>query len=192
MKKIGLTGGIGSGKTIVADLLNIMGYPVYDSDSRSKELCNSDSKIKSGLKKLFGDSIYKNDLLDRSLLAEKIFNDQKKLDAVNSLIHPVVMTDFDKWIYLNQDSDLVFMESAILFETGLYKFFDKVLTVTAPEELRIERVCKRSGLDHGAVLDRIKNQMNEEKRISLSDLIIVNDEEKSVILQLKNILEKLM
>lgn len=192
MKKIGLTGGIGSGKTIVADLLKVMGYPVYDSDSRSKELCNSDSKIKSGLKQLFGESIYKNDLLDRSLLAEKIFNDKKKLDAVNSLIHPVVMTDFDKWIYLQQDSDLVFMESAILFETGLNKFFDKVLTVTAPEELRIERVCKRSGLDNGAVLDRIRNQMNEEKRISLSDLIIVNDGEKSVILQLKNILEKLM
>lgn len=192
MKKIGLTGGIGSGKTIVADLLKVMGYPVYDSDSRSKELCNSDSKIKSGLKQLFGESIYKNDLLDRSLLAEKIFNDKKKLDAVNSLIHPVVMTDFDKWIYLQQDSDLVFMESAILFETGLNKFFDKVLTVTAPEELRIERVCKRSRLDNGAVLDRIRNQMNEEKRISLSDLIIVNDGEKSVILQLKNILEKLM
>ncbi len=192
MKKIGLTGGIGSGKTIIADLLKVMGYPVYDSDSRSKELCNSDSKIKSGLKQLFGESIYKNDLLDRSLLAEKIFNDKKKLDAVNSLIHPVVMTDFDKWIYLQQDSDLVFMESAILFETGLNKFFDKVLTVTAPEELRIERVCKRSRLDNGAVLDRIRNQMNEEKRISLSDLIIVNDGEKSVILQLKNILEKLM
>lgn len=192
MKKIGLTGGIGSGKTIVADLLKVMGYPVYDSDSRSKELCNSDSIIQNGLKQLFGEAIYKNNLLDRGLLAEKIFNDPDKLNAVNSLIHPVVMKDFDKWIYLHQDSGLIFMESAILFETGLNKYFDKVLTVTAPEELRIERVCKRSGLDYDAVVSRIKNQINEEKRISLSDQIIVNDGKKSVILQLKNILEKLM
>jgi dephospho-CoA kinase len=192
LKIIGLTGGIGSGKTIVADLLRVMGFPVYDSDSRSKELCNSDSELKKGLKLLLGESIYKDDVLDRSLMADKIFNNQSKLDAVNSLIHPVVMSDFAEWTNSQDNSNLVFMESAILFETGLNKMFDNVLIVTAPEELRIERVCKRNGLNPEIVFDRIKNQMNEEKRISLSDLIIVNDGEKSVILQLKNILEKLM
>lgn len=189
MQIIGLTGGIGSGKSVVADLLIVMGIPVYDSDSRSKQLCDTDEVLKTGLKSLFCEKLYNNGVLNRSLLAEKIFNDDKALKAVNAIVHPAVGRDFISWIGKHNFSSIVVQETAILFEAGLSDRYDFIVSVTAPESLRIIRACKRSGLLPEDVRNRMKNQIGEEERTRLSDFVIVNDDRKGLIPQIEKIVE---
>ena len=189
MTIVGLTGGIGSGKSVVADLLGVMGIPVYDSDARSKQLCDTDEDIKAGLKALFSERIYENGFLNRSLLAEKIFDDRVALKAVNALIHPVVGRDFLSWIGKNYSSKVLVQETAILFEANLSGNYDFIISVTAPESLRILRACKRSGLLPEDVRNRMKNQIGEEERIKLSDFVIYNDGNKGLIPQVEGIME---
>jgi len=189
MQIIGLTGGIGSGKSVVADLLIVMGIPVYDSDSRSKQLCDTDEVLKTGLKSLFSEKLYNNGVLNRSLLAEKIFNDDKALKAVDAIVHPAVGRDFISWIGKHNFSSIVVQETAILFEAGLSDRYDFIVSVTAPESLRIIRACKRSGLLPEDVRNRMKNQIGEEERTRLSDFVIVNDDRKGLIPQIEKIVE---
>jgi dephospho-CoA kinase len=191
MLKIGLTGGIGSGKSVVADLLGVMGVPVYDSDSRSKQLCDTDDILKSGLMSLFGEKIYNDGVLNRSLLAERIFKDENALKSVNELIHPAVVRDFMSWIGRHVSSPLVVQETAILFEAGLSGLYDYIISVTAPESIRINRVYKRSGLLPEEVGNRMKNQINDEERVRLSDFVIINDGSKSLIKQVEKIIEEI-
>lgn len=190
MKTIGLTGGIGSGKTIVARILEAMGYPVYYSDLRSKQLTNENTLIREGLITLFGYEVYDDGELNRTFLAEKIFNDDSLRKKVNDLIHPVVRNDFELW-RAGRTTSIVFNEAAILFETGAFKRFDSNVLVVAPKELRIKRVMARDFVKKEEVELRISKQWSDDKKIDLADFVIVNDDHKPLIDQVEKMLEKL-
>jgi dephospho-CoA kinase len=191
MKIVGLTGGIGSGKSTVAELLRVYGIPVYDSDSRSKLLCQTDKELIVSLKLLFGENIYLPDgRLNRPYMAKALFEDKALLQVSNNLIHPAVGRDFTKWAE-RQDAPLVVQETAILFEAGLEKRYDVVVCVTAPEALRLKRTCQRNGLQEEEVLARMRHQLPEEERIRRSDFVLVNDEIAPLIPQLEDLLKKI-
>jgi dephospho-CoA kinase len=187
MKRIGLTGGIGSGKSFIAQIIEHMGYPVYYSDARAKELTKSNPTIKMGLISLFGEQVYEGDQLNSELIASKIFNDDELRTTVIKLIHPIVRVDFENWA-LNQKSALVFNEAAILFETGSYRNFDATILVCAPTELKIERVMKRENCSREAVLERMSKQWSDEDKRNLADYSILNDNEIPILLQLEEII----
>jgi len=191
MKIVGLTGGIGSGKSIVAELLHVYGIPVYNSDSRSKVLCQTDKELIISLIKLFGEAVYLPDgSLNRPFMAKAIFEDKVLLQASNQLIHPVVIRDFIEWVG-RQNAPFAVQETAILFEAGLDKLFDVVVCVTAPEELRIQRTCSRSGLKKEEVLSRMRNQLSDEERIRRSDIVLINDEIIPLIPQIEDLIKKI-
>jgi dephospho-CoA kinase len=185
MKVIGLTGGIGSGKSFVAHILEKMGYPVFYSDEAAKYLTNKDSQIKSQLIQLFGKEVYNEDGLNKKFLSDRIFQNQAVLAQVNSIIHPVVRQYFVSWT-MQQKSDLVFNEAAILFETGAYKSFPFNFLVTAPLELRIERVMKRDNAIREQVLARINAQMSDDEKMKLTPYIINNDEREPILSQIES------
>jgi dephospho-CoA kinase len=184
---VGLTGGIGSGKSTVAKIFYQLGIPVYDADSRSKNIVNTNIEIKNFLKNEFGNDIYiSENQLDTKKLAKYIFNNKELLQKVNSIIHPKVNEDFKIWSE-NQKSKYVIKEAAILFESGSYKQTDKIITVTAPVNVRIERVCKRDNTNEEQVKSRINNQMSDEEKIKKSHFVIYNDNSKLLIPQIINI-----
>ncbi len=190
MKRIGLTGGIGSGKSFIAQIIEHMGYPVYYSDARAKELTKSNPTIKMGLISLFGEEVYEGNQLNAELIASKIFNDDELRTKVNELIHPIVRADFENWA-LNQKSKLVFNEAAILFETASYRNFDATILVCAPTELKIERVMKRENCSREAVLERMYKQWPDEEKLKLADYSILNDNEKPVLTQIEAVINEL-
>lgn len=191
-KIIGLTGGIGSGKTTIANYFAEMGVPLYIADDEAKIVMQSE-KIVQQIKLAFGDSLFENDVLNRAKLAEIVFNNADKLAILNSIVHPAVKEDFELWLLKNEKYDYVIYEAAILFESGRYKECDVIVTVTAPEEIRIERVVKRDKTTREQVLSRMKMQWDDEKRISLSNFVINNSnlkiarEEVVKILKILNI-----
>ena len=187
MKRIGITGGIGAGKSLVAEIIKAMGYPVYNSDERAKELTDSNPKIKAGLIHLFGIEIYQNDKLNKFALAQAIFSDDSLRDKVNTLIHPIVREDFNLWT-LAQNTELVFNESAILFETGSFKNFDAIILVHAPAELRIKRIMKRDNCSVNEVLKRMNSQFSDEEKFQYTELRILNDEKKPLLTQVEQII----
>ncbi|MFY7944897.1 MAG: dephospho-CoA kinase [Crocinitomicaceae bacterium] len=191
MKRIGLTGGIGSGKSFIAQIIEHMGYPVYYSDARAKELTKSNPTIKMGLISLFGEEVYEGNKLNAKLIASKIFHNDELRTKVNELIHPIVRADFENWA-LNQNSALVFNEAAILFETGSYRNFDATVLVCAPTELKIERVMKRENCSREAVLERMNKQWPDEEKLKLADYSILNDNEKPVLIQIEAVINDLM
>ena len=172
-KVIGLTGGIGSGKTTIANYFAQQGVPVYIADDAGKKVMQSESIIEQ-IKTTFGDVIFENEVLNRAKLAEIVFNNADKLAALNAIVHPAVKRDFELWLLDNKKYQYIVYEAAILFESGRYKDCDVVITVTAPEEVRIERVLKRDNTTREQVLSRMKMQWNDEKRISLSNFVINN------------------
>lgn len=182
MIRIGLTGGIGSGKTMVSTLLGVMGVPVYDSDGRTKALYEEDASLKAALITRFGESLFADGCLNRGLLAELIFSDCKALSDVNVLVHPVVEADFQRWAAL-QTAPYVVQESAILFEAGLAPFCDLIVVVSAPEDLRVQRVCKRNGCSPESVRERMQWQLKEQERLIQADRVVVNDDVKALIPQ---------
>jgi dephospho-CoA kinase len=190
VKKIGLTGGIGSGKSTVAHILLAMGYPVYFSDNRSKQLTQTHPEIRKGLTELIGEQIYKGNQLDRSALALAIFSDDALRVKVNQIIHPIVRLDFDLWV-AEQTNPLVFNEAAILFETGASERFEAMVLVTAPEELRIQRVMKRDLCSREEVANRIKNQWTDEQKMQFADVVLVNDDVQPLIKQVEHMLTQL-
>jgi len=191
-KVIGLTGGIGSGKTTIANYFKEMGVPLYIADDEAKKVMQSEDIIQQ-IKASFGNSLFENEILNRAKLAEIVFNNADKLAQLNAIVHPAVKKDFELWLKQNEKHDYVIYEAAILFESGRYKDCDVIITVTAPEEIRIERVVKRDNTTREQVLSRIKMQWNDEKRISLSNFIINNSnlkiakEEVVKILKILNI-----
>lgn len=187
MKRIGITGGIGAGKSLVAKIIKAMGYPVFNSDERAKELTEQDPKIKEGLIHLFGAEIYQNDKLNKFALAQAIFSDESLRDKVNALIHPIIREDFNLWT-LAQNTELVFNESAILFETGSFKNFDAIILVHAPKELRIKRIMKRDNSSENEVLKRMDSQFSDEKKYQLTEFRIVNDEQTPLLTQVEQII----
>lgn len=170
---VGLTGGIGSGKTTVAKLFYKLGVPIYVSDIEAKHLMVTDVDLIKAIKKLLGDEAYKAGKLNRSFISHQVFNDKNLLSNLNALVHPVVATNFNKW-YKEQDSPYVIKESAILFETKGDKKCDLVITVTAPLEERINRVVKRDGVEEKQVKARINNQISDEEKIKQSQFVIHN------------------
>lgn len=187
MKRIGITGGIGAGKSLVAEIIKAMGYPVYNSDERAKELTDSNPKIKEGLIHLFGEEIYQNDTLNKFALAQAIFSDESLREKVNALIHPIVREDFNNWA-LAQNNSLVFNESAILFETGSFKNFDAIILVYAPTELRIKRIIKRDNCSENEVLKRMNSQFSDEEKYQLTESRVLNDEQTPLLVQVEKII----
>ena len=187
MKRIGITGGIGAGKSLVAEIIKAMGYPVYNSDERAKELTESNPKIKEGLIHLFGEEIYQNDKLNKFALAQAIFSDESLREKVNALIHPIVREDFNLWA-LAQNNSLVFNESAILFETGSFKNFDAIILVYAPTELRIKRIMKRDNCSENEVLKRMNSQFSDEEKYQLTEFRVLNDEQTPLLVQVEKII----
>ena len=186
---IGITGGIGSGKSVAANILNSMGYPVYNSDDRAKILINKDSSLILKIKESFG-NVYNTEGLDRQKMANIVFNNPEKLALLNSIVHPAVGHDFDLWVD-KQSSSLVFKEAAILFETGIYKTLDKVILVTCPLPIKINRVMERDSVSQEDVENRMKNQWSDEQKIKLSDYVIDNSGNKLLIPQVQKILNHL-
>ncbi len=178
--KLGITGGIGSGKTSVCRVFDVLGVPVFSADREASEIMEKDGKIINKLNSIAGKNLYVNGSLDRMDLANIIFNDNNLLQQVNLLVHPVVFNHFMNWV-LEQSAPYVIMEAAILFESGASDFVDKVATVVAPVEQRMERVIQRNKLSREQVLERMKNQMDDEARIKLSDYIIYNSENDMII-----------
>lgn len=190
MKRIGLSGGIGSGKSFVAEILEKMGYPVYYSDAQSKVLTDTHPEIKSELINRFGKSIYEEGTLNRSALASLIFDFEENRLFVNKLIHPIVRADFDAWCTL-QRSTLVFNEAAILFETGAYRQFDATVLVIAPLDIRIQRITLRDQCTTEQAQARINSQWSDEKKLNLADYVINNNYLDPIIPQIVSIISEL-
>jgi dephospho-CoA kinase len=178
--KLGITGGIGSGKTSVCRVFDVLRIPVFSADSEASEIMEKEDAIKSHLNSITGKDLYTGGSLDRMALADIIFNDNALLERVNSLVHPVVFDHFRKWANI-QESKYVIMEAAILFESGADEYVDRIATVVAPVDQRVERVIKRNKLSREQVMERIQNQMDDETRMKLSDYIIYNSENDMII-----------
>ena len=172
-KIIGLTGGIGSGKTTVANHFIAAGIPVYIADDEARKIMQSPEILKK-IEKIFGSVIFKNEVLNRQKLAEIVFSNSDKLKQLNAIIHPSVKKHFGNWILNYKNSPFVIYETAILFESGSYKDCDKIITVTAPLETRIERVIQRDKTSRENVLKRIKMQWTDDQRLGKSDFVIEN------------------
>ncbi len=187
---IGITGGIGSGKSTLSDLFRAESYLVYDSDKEARRLQNENQIIKQKIQSLFGE-VYTSEGLDRSALAKIVFSSPNLLTQLNNIVHPVVREDFKLWSAANSSEKLLFLESAILFENGLNKLVDKVIVITASEAVRIKRVVKRDKVSDKQVRDRMANQISEEEKISKADFVIHSDDNLPLIDKMKLILEQL-
>ncbi len=184
MQKIGITGSIGSGKSTVTRIFANIGVPVYDADSRAKWLMVSSPSIAERIKELFGADAYTGSgELNRSLIASKAFYDKRLLTKLNEVVHPAVFKDFDSWCVEHKHKAYIVKEAALMFESDSYKQLDKVIMVTAPEELRIERSMKRDQMSREAILSRMKNQMSEVEKLTHSQFEIKNDEQHLLIPQ---------
>ncbi len=178
--KLGVTGGIGSGKTSVCRVFDVLRVPVFSADREAQEIMENDFEVRRRLKTIAGKDLYILGTLDRIKLASIIFNDRAILEKVNFLVHPIVFNRFTKWALI-QEVPYVIMEAAILFESGASKYVDRVATVVAPVEQRVKRVIHRSKLSREQVVERIKNQMDDDMRIKLSDYVINNSENDMII-----------
>ena len=187
-KIIGLTGGIGSGKTTIANYFQSLGIPVYIADDEARKIMQS-SEIIETIKKIFGNSVFENDILSREKLAEIVFNDPEKLKELNKIIHPAVKKDFDQWLLEHVAVPYIIYEAAILFESGGYKNCDLIITVTAPIESRIQRVTERDKTTREHVLKRINAQWTDDQRISKSDFVIENTSKETTQLKVDEILK---
>lgn len=192
MLKLGVTGGIGSGKTQVCSIISAMGYPVFNADSVARWIVEEDSKIISCIKEVFGDDIYVNDLLNRKRVAELVFSNPNLLETLNSIVHPAVKEYFNNWVLKYQSRSLVVEEAAILFESGNYKNLDKIIVVTAPVVLRINRVKERDGVSREAILNRINSQFSQDELIKRGDYIIENDGVQLILPQIVAIINDLL
>jgi dephospho-CoA kinase len=178
--KLGITGGIGSGKTSVCKVFNVLGIPVFSADPEAQLIMNADKRIIMGINKIAGKNLYSEGSLDRMELASLIFNDPDLLKKVNSLVHPAVFEQFREWTDA-QRTPYVIMEAAILFESGASGLVDRIATVIAPIDERVARVTQRNRLTREQVMERIKNQMDDSERIKMSDYVISNSENEMII-----------
>ena len=192
MKVVGLTGGIGSGKSTIARLFAALGIAVYDSDTEAKKLINTSAEIKKRIVEVFGAEAYAEGVYNRAYMADIVFRNPDKLAVLNSIVHPVLADDFNQWVGL-QTSPYVIKEAAILFESGSYKNCDFIITVTAPETLRISRCMSRDGSTEAQVRARMAQQWTDAQRIALSDAVIENinlEETEKRVRELNNLFIK--
>lgn len=191
MIKVGITGGIGSGKSTVCKVFKVMGIPVFEADSVAKQLMNTNPVIREQLIHLFGTSVYLPDLtIDRKFLSEIVFNNTSLLAQLNAIVHPAVQKAFDEWCMIQQ-APYVLHEAAILFESGFHKMMDKTIAIVVNEEERIERVMKRDKITKELVLQRIQNQLSDAERIKLADFVISNNDNELIIPQILEINKKI-
>ena len=191
MLRIGLTGGIGSGKSTVAKVFEVLGIPVYYADDAAKKLMNEDEELKEEIKKEFGESIYKEEKLDRKKLADIVFTSPEKLNLLNALVHPATLKDAEKWMQ-EQTSHYCIKEAALIFESGAHEHLDYVIGVTAPASLRILRTMQRDGVSKEEVFARMDKQMDETIKMKLCDFVIQNDEQEMILPQVLALHEKLL
>lgn len=189
--RLGITGGIGSGKTSVCRVFNVLGIPCFSADYEAREIMDSDIGVINMINSIAGHDMYKNGSLDRSELAKLIFNDEDLLRKVNNTVHPVVLEHFKRWEKF-QDAEYVILEAAILFESGASEIVERILTVIAPLEERIDRVIKRNNLTRDQVMDRIKNQSSDEEKISKSHYVIDNSDNVMIIPAIIKIHEEML
>lgn len=189
--KIGITGGIGSGKTFICKLFKAMAVPVYNADEEAKKLMNTDIRIKERLIAEFGAETYPDGKLDRAFLAQRIFSDSAKLELVNGIIHPIVIQEAKEWA-AQQKSRYTLKEAALLFESGSYKDLDYTILVTAPLSVRVQRVIKRDKVTEGQVMERINKQLSDEEKLKLADFVIVNDGTTPLLPQVWNLHQKFL
>ena len=190
MLKIGLTGGIGSGKSTVALIFETINIPVYYADNEAKKILNENNFVRKEITAAFG-NIYDKNTINRKKLAKIVFNNEKKLDKLNSIVHPAVIEHFKNWCADKKEFDYIIKEAAILFESGTYQNLDKIISVFAPVDIRIQRVCSRDNVKKKEVLNRINNQFDDKKKIELSDYVINNYNEHMIIPQVLSIHEKI-
>lgn len=190
MLSIGITGGIGSGKTTVCRILEHLGYPVFYADNVGREISNTDPELRAKIKAIFGSEAYQGEELNRPYIAQRIFSDATLKEKMNAIVHPAVYRAFEVW-KAEQNSPLIFNESALLFETGSYKRFDAVILVSADEEERIQRVLKRDHSQREQVLARIKQQLPDSEKMKLATYTIHNNDSDLVLPQLLKILADL-
>jgi len=189
--KIGITGGIGSGKSVVSRLLEIMGIPVYIADVESKRLTATDPLIRRELISLLGEEVYQNGNLNKALLANYIFSDPIHAQKVNHIIHPQVKKDFRQWVFSHSHCDIIAMEAAILIEAGFANEVDHIVMVYAPLELRIARATKRDKSSREATIKRIQSQMSDEDKQAMATYTIFNDNTQPIIPQVETLIRAL-
>lgn len=182
MLRVGITGGIGSGKSMVCKVFELLGVPVFYADDEAKKLYNSDEALKSLIIKNFGEELYINDLFDKSRMKQIVFNDHKKLQLLNSLVHPIVKSATEKWM-ISRNAPYAVKEAALLIESKSYEQLDEIIFVECPLELRTRRVAERDQLSHEQIAKRIAAQMPDEEKKKFATQIITNDEKHLVIPQ---------
>lgn len=190
MVRVGITGGIGSGKTTVTAIFETMGIPVYRADDAAKRLMNEDEILKAQLVKHFGQNVYTNGALNRGYLAKEVFSNKEKLSLLNSLVHPATINDSEKWMQ-KQTAPYAIKEAAIIFESGAQKYLDYVIGVYAPVAIRMQRSMKRDNLSSDEVRARMNSQMDDDIQMKLCDRVITNDGQQALIPQVMNIHEVL-
>lgn len=191
MIKIGITGGIGSGKSVVSEIFHLYGVPLYNADKEAKKLNDTSPIIREQLTSQFGENLYINNKLNRKKLASIIFHDNQKLAIANGIIHPELAKHFNEWCSQREKEPLIVLEAALLIEAGFYRFVDKIIMVQAPEELRVQRVIQRDQSTTGDVEARIKSQLPEKEKSLFADFIICNDNKQSLIKQVNSLMEKI-
>ncbi len=185
--RVGLTGNIGSGKTTTGLIFEKLGIPVYRADEKGKYFLDT-QPVSLRIKEEFGPIVTKSDGgIDRKKLAAVVFNDLQKLEKLNGIIHPLVREDFAKWVNNQESAPYVIQEAAILFETGQHELFDSIIMVTAPKEVRVDRVCRRDGASPEEVSQREKHQMEEAGKAALADFVIINDGKRAILPQVLEI-----
>jgi dephospho-CoA kinase len=191
MIKVGLTGGIGSGKTTVAKIFELLGAPVYYADDAAKRLMSEDEELKTAIRQQFGKDSYKNGELDRRYISSRVFNDPFQLEILNSLVHPATIRDAARWLTAQQ-TPYAIKEAALIFESGSAEQLDFIIGVYAPQELRIKRIMDRDNSTYEEMTQRMNSQMDENIKMKLCDFVIYNDEQRLLIPQVIELHEKLI
>lgn len=189
---MGVTGGIGSGKTLVCNVFGRLGIPVYDADSRAKWLMDHRESLKEKIAGLLGEGAYRAGKLDREYVARRVFSDGELLERLNRVVHPEVRDHYAEWVTKQADAPYVIEEAAILFESGADRFMDMTVLVYAPEQLRLARVMERDGVEEKEVRQRMSRQMSEEKKKELADAVIFNDEKAMLLPQIITLHQRIL
>jgi len=189
---VGVTGGIGSGKTLVCNVFGRLGIPVYDADSRAKWLMDHRESLKEKIAGLLGEGAYRAGKLDREYVARRVFSDGELLERLNRVVHPEVRDHYAEWVTKQADAPYVIEEAAILFESGADRFMDMTVLVYAPEQLRLARVMERDGVEEKEVRQRMSRQMSEEKKKELADAVIFNDEKAMLLPQIITLHQRIL
>ena len=188
---VGLTGGIGSGKTTVTKVFTAMGIPVFNSDNVAKEIINTDKEVVAAISQQFG-AVYSNNLLDTKKMAAIVFNDKTALEQLNNIVHPKVAQHFNNWVKENSSEPILIKEAAVLIESGAYQQMDKVILVIAPETLRIKRVMKRDKVSEEKVKERLSKQLSDAEKTNYANYLVDNGSNELVMPQVLKIIEQLL